>query len=48
MAKRLATKNKKRFKDQAVAYAKGEAPARHKVAEERSKKALKKNMNRAY
>ena len=48
MAKRLATKNKKRFKDIAVAYAKGEAPVRHKVAVERSKKAKKKNANHAY
>jgi hypothetical protein len=48
MAKRLATKNKKRRKDQATAYAKGLAPATHKVAVERSEKAKKKNMNRAY
>jgi hypothetical protein len=48
MAKRLATKHKKRRKDQAVAYAKGEAPKRHKVAAERAKKALKKNLNHAY
>jgi len=46
MAKRLSTKNKKRTKDQAVAYAKRENPARHKVAASRSKKALKKNANR--
>lgn len=43
MAKRLATKHKKRRKDQATAYAKGEMPARHKVAVLRSKKAKKKN-----
>jgi hypothetical protein len=48
MAKRLATKNKKRFKDQAVAYAKGLAPAPHKVAVERSTKAKKKNACRAF
>jgi hypothetical protein len=48
MAKRLSTKNKKRFKDMAVAYAKGLAPAAHKVAVERSVKAKKKNANRAF
>ena len=48
MAKRLSTKNKKRRKDKAVAYAKGQAPAAHKVAVERSRKAKKKNSNPAY
>jgi hypothetical protein len=48
MAKRLSTKNKKRRKDQAVAYAKNEAPARHKVAVERSKKHLFKNAHKSY
>ena len=48
MAKRLSTKHKKRRKDKATAYAKGEAPAAHKVAVERSKKAKKKNSNHAY
>jgi hypothetical protein len=47
MAKRLSTKHKKRRKDQAVAYAKGEGPAAHKVAVERSAKARKKNANRS-
>ena len=48
MAKRLATKLKKRRKDQATAYAKGAGPTAHKVAVERSKKAKKKNSNHAY
>jgi hypothetical protein len=48
MAKRLSTKHRKRRKDQAVAYAKGEAPAAHKIAVERSKKAKKKNAWHAY
>lgn len=47
MPKRLATKHKKRRKDQATAYTKGVAPAAHKVAVERSKKAKKKNANHA-
>ena len=47
MAKRLATKHKKRRKDKATAYAKGEAPKAHKVAVERSKKAKLKNAHRA-
>ena len=48
MAKRLATKNKKRFKDIAVAYEKGLAKPKHKIAVARSKKAKKKNSNHAY
>lgn len=48
MAKRLSTKHKKRRKDKATAYAKGEAPAAHKVAVERSAKAKKKNACRAF
>jgi hypothetical protein len=48
MAKRLSTKHRKRRKDKATAYAKGLAPARHKIAEERSKKAKKKNAFHAY
>ncbi len=43
MAKRLATKHKNSRRDKATAYKKGEAPAAHKVAVERSKKAKKKN-----
>jgi hypothetical protein len=46
MAKRLATKHKKRRKDQATAFTaavkSGTVSRGHKVAEERSKKALKK------
>jgi hypothetical protein len=48
MAKRLSAKHKKRRKDKAVAYAKGLAPAPHKVAVERSKKAKKKNACHAF
>lgn len=48
MGMRLATKHKKRRKDKATAYAKGEAPAKHKVAVERSKKAKKKNACHAF
>ena len=43
MAKRLSVKNRKRSIDSAVAYAKGLAPKKHKVAVERSKKAKAKN-----
>jgi len=46
MAKRLSTKHRKRRRDQATAYAKGEAPKGHKVAVERSKRALKKKAYR--
>ena len=42
MAKRLSTKNSKRRRDQATAYKNGTNPRKHKVAVERSKKALKK------
>ena len=47
MPKRLGAKHKKRRADKATAYKKGEMPARHKVAVERSKKAKKKNANHA-
>jgi hypothetical protein len=46
MAKRLATKHKKRRHDQATAYKNGDMPTRHKVAVERSKKAKQKKVNR--
>ncbi|MBC7693059.1 MAG: hypothetical protein H7222_14950 [Methylotenera sp.] len=42
MAKTLSAKNRKRIKDKARAYKEGTAPAMHKVAAERKKKALKK------
>jgi hypothetical protein len=42
MAKRLSVKHKKRRQDQFTAYHAGTAPAAHKVAVERSKKAKKK------
>ncbi|MBY0472038.1 hypothetical protein K2X30_12805 [bacterium] len=42
MAKRLSNKNRKRRMDLARAYKEGTKPAKHKVAVERSKKALKK------
>jgi hypothetical protein len=42
MAKRLSVKFKKRIRDQARAYAADGAPKGHKIAEKRSKKALKK------
>jgi hypothetical protein len=42
MGKKLGAKHQKRRRDQATAYAKGQAPADHKVAVERSKRALKK------
>ena len=48
MAKRLSTKNKKRRKDQAVAYSKGLSPKAHKVAVERSTKDRKVHAARAY
>ncbi len=48
MAKRLGAKHKKRRRDQATAYTKGEAPAAHKVAVERSKKMKKKMAFRSY
>ena len=47
MGNRLSTKHAKRRKDKAVAYAKGEAPAAHKVAVERSKKAKFRKNNRS-
>ena len=46
MAKRLSTKHKKMKKDQARAYAQNKAPWDHKIAEARSKKALKKKAYR--
>lgn len=42
MATRLSVKTRKRRRDQATAYKKGESPKKHKVAVERSKKALKR------
>ena len=39
MATRLRVKNKKRIRDTATAYKKGEAPKKHKIDEERSKRA---------
>jgi len=42
MANRLGAKHKKRRHDQLTEYRAGTAPAAHKVAVERSKKALKK------
>ncbi len=42
MAKRLSVKSKKRRADKATAYKNGTNPKGHKVAVERSKKALKK------
>jgi hypothetical protein len=42
MAKRLSVKHKNRRHDKLTAYEAGTAPAPHKVAVERSKKALKK------
>ncbi len=42
MAKRLSVRHRKRRKDQLTAYEAGQAPAPHKVAYERSKRAKKK------
>jgi hypothetical protein len=43
MPKRLSVKHRKRRRDKATAYKAGAAPAKHKVAVERSRKAkLKK------
>ena len=42
MAKSLSAKHRKRRHDKLTAYLAGNAPAPHKVAIERSKKALKK------
>lgn len=42
MAKRLSVKHRKTRRDQLTAYLAGNAPAPHKVAVERSKKAKKK------
>ncbi|MGK5090016.1 hypothetical protein WDW86_20895 [Bdellovibrionota bacterium FG-2] len=47
MPKRLGAKHKKLRRNKASAYKAGEAPKKHKIAEERSKKAKKKNANRA-
>lgn len=47
MGKSLSSKHRKRTRDQATAYKKGEAPAKHKVAVERSTKAKKKLAYRA-
>jgi hypothetical protein len=46
MGKSLSVKNRKRQRDQATAYSKGDAPKAHKVAVERSVKAKKKNAYR--
>ena len=45
MGKKLSVKHKKRRHDQLTAFLAGDAPAPHKIAIERSKKAKKK---RAY
>jgi hypothetical protein len=49
MAKRLSVKNRKRRKDQAVAYAaavaSGTLPKRHKIADQRARKALFRKIN---
>jgi len=42
MAKRLSVKHRKRRHDKLTAYLAGTAPAPHKVAVERSKRAKKK------
>lgn len=42
MAKRLSVKNRKRRRLQAKAYRMGTTPSKHKVAVERSKRALKR------
>ena len=47
MARRLGIKHRKRTRDQAAAYKNGTAPAKHKVAVERSRKAKLKNAYRA-
>jgi len=48
MAKRLSVKHKKNRRDKATAYKNGTAPADHKVAVERSKKALFKKAFRSF
>lgn len=48
MAKTLHAKHAKQFKDKARAYKEGNTPNPHKIDVERSKKAKKKNANRAY
>jgi len=47
MATRLSVKQRKRRRDQATAYKKGENPKPHKVAVERSLKMKAKMYNRA-
>jgi hypothetical protein len=47
MARTLRAKHAKQFRDKARAFKEGTAPKRHKVAEERSKKAKYKLNNRA-
>jgi hypothetical protein len=42
MAKRLSVKHRKQRHDKHTAYKEGNAPAPHKVAVQRSKRALKK------
>ncbi len=46
MAKRLSVKHRKRRHDKLTTFLAGNAPAPHKVAIERSKKAKKKNSYR--
>jgi hypothetical protein len=46
MAKRLSVKHRKTARDKARAYAEGTAPAKHKVAKERSERAKLKKANR--
>lgn len=46
MARTLRAKHAKQFRDKARAHKEGTAPAKHKVAVERSKKAKYKNSNR--
>lgn len=45
MATRLRAKFKKRIRDRATAFKKGETPARHKIAKARSKKHLKRALH---
>ncbi len=47
MPKTLSGKHRKIRRNKASAYKAGEAPAKHKIDEKRSKKARKKNANRA-
>jgi len=47
MARRLSVKHRKMNRDKARAYKEGTAPAKHKIAVERSTKAKKKMAFRA-